>query len=68
MSNLVHVYKLGIEGKKRYSLENRLLKYNNKLVILESSYIALINTTYLSLAIVYLSKLKIKSLIKEYYY
>ena len=69
MFNLVYIYKLSIKSKKRYSLkEDRLLKYNSKLVILELNYIALINTTYSSLAIAHLSKLKIRSLIKEYYY
>ena len=69
MSNLVYIYRLSIESKKRYSLkEDRLLKYNSKLIILELSYIALINTTYSSLTIVHLSKSKIRSLIKEYYY
>ena len=69
MSNLVHIYKLGIEGKKGYSLgEDRLLKHNSKLVVLESSRTALINTAYSGLAIVHLGKSKTRSLIKERYY
>jgi hypothetical protein len=49
-------------------LDNRLLKYQKRLVILESVYIDLITASYYSLATAYSSKSKTRKLVKTRYY
>ena len=67
-TNLAYACKLGQNSKDSYILDNRLLKYQERLVILESVYIDLITAFYCSLAIAYPSKSKTRELVKTRYY
>jgi len=66
--DLAYTCKLGQNSKGSYMLDNRLLKYQRRLVILESVYTNLIIASYCSLAIAYLSKSKTRELVKTRYY
>jgi hypothetical protein len=67
-TDLARACKLGQNSKGSYILNNKLLKYQRRLVILKSIYIDLITTFYYSLAIAYFSKSKIRKLVKTRYY
>jgi hypothetical protein len=49
-------------------LDNRLLKYQGRLVVLESVYTDLITASYCSLATAYPGKSKTRELVKTRYY
>ena len=67
-TDLACACKLGQNSKGSYMLDNRLLKYQRRLVVLESICIDLITASYCSLAIAYSSKSKTRKLVKTRYY
>ena len=67
-TDLARACKLGQNSKDSYTLDNRLLKYQKRLVIPESVYIDLIIASYCSLATAYPSKSKTRELVKTRYY
>jgi hypothetical protein len=67
-TNLAYACKLGQNSKGSYTLDNKLLKYQERLIVLESVRIDLITASYCSLAIAYLSKSKTRKLVKTRYY
>jgi hypothetical protein len=67
-TDLAQACKLGQNNKGSYTLDNRLLKYQGRLVVLESVRTDLIIASYCSLAIAYLGKSKTRELVKTRYY
>jgi hypothetical protein len=67
-TDLACACKLGQNSKGSYMLDNRLLKYQRRLVIPESVHTDLITASYCSLAIAYLGKSKTRELVKTRYY
>jgi hypothetical protein len=66
--DLAQACKLGQNSKSEYTLDNKLLKYQKKLVVPESVYTDLITAFYCSLATAYLGKSKTRKLVKTRYY
>jgi hypothetical protein len=67
-TDLARARKLGQNSKGSYTLDNRLLKYQKRLVVPESVYTDLITASYCSLATAYPSKSKTRELVKTRYY
>ena len=66
--DLTRARRLGKKNQGGYSLDNGLLKQQDRLVVAESVYIDLITALHCTLAIAHLSKNKTRALIKERYY
>jgi hypothetical protein len=67
-TNLAQACKLGQNSKGGYTLDNRLLKYQRRLVVPESVRTDLITASHCSLATAYLGKSKTRELVKTRYY
>jgi hypothetical protein len=67
-TDLACACKLEQNSKGSYTLDNRLLKYQKRLVVPESIRTDLITASYYSLATAYLGKSKTRELVKTRYY
>jgi hypothetical protein len=67
-TDLHRARKLGQNNQDGYSLENGLLKKQERLIVAKSTCIFLIIASYYSLTTAYPGKSKTKKLIKEQYY